>query len=100
MKPEESAWQQLVAAARQGKDERDTAAPYGFATRVVALALAGDVRASRSLIDLFSWRALGVAGLLAVASMVANYSFFNNGAEDDVLSDETAVAALFEASGT
>ena len=98
MKPQDRAWERLVAAAREAKDERDTAAPYGFATRVAALALTGEVRASRSLIELFSWRALGVAGLLAVASLLTNYSFLNSGTEDDVLSDESAVATLFGAS--
>ena len=97
MKPEESAWQKLVLASRQVLDERDASAPYGFATRVASLAMAGERHPLASLFDRFSWRALGVAGILAATSIAANYSLFGPG-EDDVLSDETTVAALFDVS--
>ena len=99
MKPDDKAWQQLVATARLAKDERDTAAPFGFATRVAALALSGEApRPARSLVELFSWRALGLASFLAIASLVANYSVLNTVAEDDVLSDDGAVTTLFASS--
>ncbi len=98
MKPQDRAWQNLVAAARRATDDRDTAAPYGFATRVAALALAAPLRPMSSLFERFSWRALGLAGLLAMASIVANYSLSNGGGEEDVLSDEGAVASLFASS--
>ena len=65
-------WPRLVAAARQAPDDRDTAAPFGFATRVSALALAPE-RAMASLLDRFALRAVGIAGLLALLSVVANY---------------------------
>ena len=78
-------WARLVAAARRAPDERDTTAPYGFSTRVAALAAE---RAPVSLFARYSLRALGVACLLAIASVAANYS-----AIAGAFSDEPAVAA-------
>ncbi len=53
-------WTRLVAAARTVKDDRDAAAPYGFSTRVAALAFAQEPAAA-SLLDRFALRAVGVA---------------------------------------
>jgi len=66
-------WQRLVASARRHPDDRDLTAPYGFATRVVALAFAAE-RPVASLFERFSLRAMGVACLLALAAVAANYS--------------------------
>ncbi len=66
------AWQRLAAAARTVREDRDTAAPYGFATRVAALALAQERRVV-SLFDRLALRALGVACLLALFSFALNY---------------------------
>lgn len=67
-------WMRLVAAARRAPvDARDTAAPYGFATRVAALAMARPVeRPFSALVERFAFRALALAGLLAAASVAAN----------------------------
>ena len=65
-------WARLTAAAREVKDERDSSAPYGFATRVVALAFAQE-RSVSSLVERFAFRAVGVASLLALFSIVLNY---------------------------
>jgi len=73
MNPPDQKWTRLVTAARRAENTRDTAAPYGFATRVAALALAQERRAA-SLLEQFSLRALGLAALLAVACVAANYS--------------------------
>ncbi len=53
MKTAYNAWLRLVAAARRAPaDSRDTAAPYGFATRAVALAFAGPLeRRTSSLFE-------------------------------------------------
>ncbi len=76
-------WQRLTAAARLAKDDRDTAAPYGFATRVAALGLA-QREPEVSLFARFSLRALGVACLLMVAAFATNYSLITSvGAADD-----------------
>ncbi|MEO6244732.1 MAG: hypothetical protein ABIQ12_04785 [Opitutaceae bacterium] len=63
-------WMRLNAAARAVRDPRDTAAPFGFATRIVALA---HEHGMVSLLERISLRALGVACLLAIASVAANY---------------------------
>ena len=99
MKPEDQAWQKLVAAARNVRDERDTAAPYGFATRVAALAMAtGRPPTGAALIDRLAWRALGVAALLAVISVASNYSSLMASPDEDLLLDDFTATALLEVS--
>lgn len=66
-------WTKLSAAARQARDDRDDTAPYGFATRVAALALTQD-RHGVSLVERFALRALGLACLLALGSVALNYN--------------------------
>lgn len=66
-------WQRLVAGARRAREDRDDAAPYGFATRVAALALAAE-GCGASVLERLAFRALGVACLLALASIAFNYS--------------------------
>lgn len=66
-------WTRLTSAARTVSDDRDTAAPTGFATRVVAYAFEREWR-SISLFERYAVRALGVAGLLALLSVVVNFS--------------------------
>jgi hypothetical protein len=65
-------WSKLTAAARTVSDDRDPSAPYGFSTRVAALAFALE-RRSVSLVDRFALRALSVASLVAVFSVALNY---------------------------
>lgn len=65
-------WSRLTAAARTVRAERDESAPYGFATRIAALAFAQERRVS-SLFERFALRAVGVAALLALFSVVLNY---------------------------
>lgn len=77
-------WQRLVRAARQVPQEHEAAAPYGFSTRIAALAVAAE-RPAGSLFERFALRALGVACLLAVASVAFNYSVFTSGSVDDDL---------------
>jgi hypothetical protein len=83
MNPADSKWPRLTAAARTAQDPRDPAAPYGFATRVAALAMAPE-RAVGSLLERFSLRALGVAALLAVVCVAANYSTLTGLLGDEV----------------
>jgi hypothetical protein len=65
-------WSRLTAAAREVRTDRDAEAPFGFATRVVALAFAQERRVA-SLFERFAFRAVGVASLLALFSIVLNY---------------------------
>lgn len=64
-------WQRLVAAARQPSSSNDEHAPFGFATRVAALADAAP-RIRSSLFERFALRAVGVAALLALGSVAFN----------------------------
>jgi len=65
-------WSRLTAAARSLENDRDSPAPYGFSTRIAALAFALE-RRSVSLMDRFALRALSVASLVAVFSVALNY---------------------------
>ena len=65
-------WSRLTTAAREVRDERDASAPFGFATRIAALALAQERRVA-SLFERFALRAVGVASLLALFSVALNY---------------------------
>jgi hypothetical protein len=80
-------WTRLVVAARTVKDDRDVGAPYGFATRVSALAFASGYPAS--VVERFALRALGVAFLLALLSVAVNYSALTP--SHSVLSEEELV---------
>ena len=85
MKPvdHDQSWARLAAAARRAPQSGDSSAPYGFSTRVAALAFAGAERPFRSLFERFSLKAVGVASLLAVASVLANYSALTAEATED-----------------
>lgn len=94
-------WSRLVAAARRAPDDRDTAAPYGFATRMAALAFTQE-RKVASLVERFALRAVGVASLLAILSLVVNYSALtgssSTSAEDELLPTEDAVSVVLDLS--
>jgi hypothetical protein len=75
-------WPRLAAAARQITDDRETTAPYGFATRVVALAMSSERRVA-SLFERFAFKAVGVACLLAIASVAINYSALTRPASNE-----------------
>jgi hypothetical protein len=78
-------WSRLVAAERLAPDDRDPAAPSGYATRVAALALGTPPRPSLSfLFERLSLRALGVACLLMLVSVAANYPAIARAFDDDV----------------
>ena len=93
MTPPEQQWTRLVAAARRAEDPRDTAAPYGFATRVAARALA---RAPGSLLERFSLRALGLAALLAVVCVAANFSTVVGLFREDAGNSDDPVAEIVD----
>ena len=78
-------WSRLVAAARSAPDDRDPSAPFGFSTRVAALALSAPPRPSLSLVfERLSWRALGVACLLMLASVAVSYPAIARAFDDEV----------------
>ncbi len=79
-----SPWTRLVAAARLAPDDhRSEAAPFGFATRVAALGLAGIEPTFSALFARFSLRSLGVCGLLMVLGVTLNLGSVLNAFEAD-----------------
>jgi hypothetical protein len=72
MNPRDTSWQRLLAAARRAPGPGDESAPFGFSTRVAALAFE-PAPPSASAFARLSLRAAAVAGLLAVAAVAANY---------------------------
>lgn len=90
-------WSRLASSARTVPDDRNAAAPYAFATRVAALAMAQE-RKVASLFERFAFRALGAACLLAVLSAVMNYSVFSStpSLSDDELTEDDPVAVLLD----
>ncbi len=76
--------------ARGDRDPRDESAPYGFSTRVAALAFSQSRRIP-SLVDRFALRAVGLASLLALASVVFNFTTTPGSAP--VATDETTTSA-------
>ena len=75
MNRNEQAWQRLAAAARRAPaDDRDLSAPYGFATRVAALAMSAERPSNAAPARRLWLRAAGIACLFAVAAVAANYS--------------------------
>jgi len=91
----DQAWQRLAAAARRAPDERDDAAPYGFSTRVAALAMAAG-RPKRSMIEQLSLRAMGIACLLALVAVGTNYSTISHLFDDETPPADDPVAALVD----
>ena len=94
------AWQRLVRAARQVPEEGPASAPFGFATRVAALAMSRKDDMSLLLVR-FSLRALGVACLLALLCVVLNYSSLTSGltsSSEEALMDEDPVVLLLSGS--
>jgi hypothetical protein len=79
-------WSRLAAAARSAPDDRDPSAPFGFSTRVAALALSNNPpRSSFSMVfERLSWRALGVACVLMLASVAVSYPAIARTSDDEV----------------
>ena len=90
-------WARLTTAARSVSDDRDAAAPSGFATRVTALAFASS-RSPLSLVERFALRAVGVACLLAVLSVAVNYSALTRPTTpvEEIVSDDDTVSLLLK----
>ena len=86
------AWSRLTTAARQLTDERPVTAPYGFATRVAALALAQE-RTMSSVVERFALRAFGVACLLAILSVAVNYKVLSGTGAPVAVTDDFALPA-------
>jgi hypothetical protein len=82
VKPDDTSWNRLVAAARKAAVPGDESAPFGFSTRVAALAFE-QREAPASAFARLSLRAAAVAGLLAVVAVAANFSAIRGAFDDD-----------------
>jgi hypothetical protein len=96
-------WTRLTAAARQSPDDRDSSAPYGFATRIAALALAQERRVS-AVFERFAFRAIAISCLLALGSVAVNYPAVRTlaaspvaaAADDETAGADDALAAILD----
>ncbi len=95
MKPTPAqAWKNLAAAARAAAaDTTHTAAPLGFATRIVAHALTSAERPVAQVIEKLSWRALGISFAVMTAAVALNFAPVLNAIDDEVsaLSEDDTV---------
>jgi hypothetical protein len=82
VKPDDKSWEKLVAAARRAPADADESAPFGFSTRVAALAFEKR-QAPASNFARMSLRAAAVAGLLAAVAVAVNFSAIKSAFEDD-----------------
>lgn len=101
MNPNDRKWEQLVMAARRAEDHREVAAPYGFATRVVAQAMARE-RPAGMWFERYALRALGISCLVAVLGVASNYSLLTRAttavSEDAYFSADDPAAIVLDAS--
>jgi hypothetical protein len=82
MNPSDKSWQKLVAAARKAPAAPDEAAPFGFSTRVAALAFSQQDRPPSAFARL-SLRAAAFACVLALGAVAANYTAIKGAFDDE-----------------
>lgn len=92
----DSPWLRLVSAARQARDERDTQAPFGFSTRVGALAFSLPKPTFATLCERLSLRALGVAALLFIACAALNLPTSSSSTSEEELIVQDPVVEMIE----
>lgn len=94
MKNYDQAWRRLTTAARENRDDHDTAAPYGFATRVVAQAMARPLSDPRALFEKFAIRGLIAAGAFSLAAVAFGYSSWRTEREEEMVPTDTVSEIL------
>ena len=85
----EHQWQKLTALARSAGEPRDTAAPYGFATRVATLAATAPAAGPWVPFERFALRGLMAAGALGLAAVAFNYMEFMSDSTDELALTDT-----------
>lgn len=85
MKPDDKSLQRLLEAARRAPPAGDEAAPFGFSTRVAALAFERR-QAPQSLFGRLALRAAGVAFVFAAIAVGVNYSAIKGAFDDETAS--------------
>lgn len=87
-------WQKLTALARQDPDDRGTAAPLGFATRVAARAATVPAGSPWAVFERFAVRGLLVAAAFGVVAIALNYSALTSEQTDDYPATDTVSELL------
>ena len=88
-----SAWRRLASAARQVRDERETSAPYGFATRVAARAMSAP-SLTGALLEKFALRGLLAACACSAAAAVFGYAAIMPDPEEELLTTDSVAEVL------
>lgn len=92
----------LIERARSASpsdNDGEVAAPMGFATRVVALAREQAEAASwATVFERKAWRALGLAGGIAVMSVAFNLPAVSDSIDQKVLEADDPITALWDLS--
>jgi hypothetical protein len=91
-------WQRLAALARQAPDGRDTAAPYGFATRVAAVAGAMPAVTARAVFERLALRGLLVAAGFGLAAGAFSFSTLTVSPQMDAYAAADSVYELLDIS--
>lgn len=91
-------WLRLVSTARLARDDRPSEAPFGFSTRVSALAMSLPRQSFVALFDRLSHRALGIAAILFVACAALNMSSTTATSEDELIVQDPVVEMIEVAS--
>ena len=94
MKPTQPHWNRLAAGARLAPSPAGAPAPIGFATRVVARAFAAQTASPTSLYELFSWRAVAAAVILALGSIAFNFHAVASTDEDVLVVNDPVAEVL------
>ena len=97
MNHHEQSWQRLATSARAAADGRSEAAPYGFATRIVALAQTVPVPGMRVLFERYAVRGLIAALTFSLAAVAFGYSAWTGERDDEVAATDT-VGQILDAS--
>ena len=82
-------WRKLIALARQAPDDQDAAAPYGFASRVVAQAASSPVAGPGAVFERLALRGLMVAAAFGVGAIAFNYSGITSEPTDEYAATDT-----------
>ena len=86
-------WQKLTALARQ-VPVRDAQAPYGFATRMAATAMAAPAESAWAGFERYALRGLLAAATLGVAAVAFNLSAVLGSHDDEAELDDTVSQVL------
>ncbi len=91
-------WRKLTALARQAHDPRDTAMPYGFATRLIARPAPAPFSLSSVAFGHFAVRGLLVAAAFGLAAIAIDYSTYVTSTQTDAVVAADMVGDLIDPS--